>query len=317
MHGLFRTLCCPADDGWLVGADGLSLHSFQNSAHAPHANFSTNTPFPYKQANANYKNKKKKRELEQEMEVKGGGDYRAHAVLLPYPSQGHVNPMLQLAKRLASKGVKVTLATTHYTVRSISAPGVGVEPISDGFDEAGFRQAPSAEAYLEEFKRSGSRTLAELMSRFELMGTPVDCIVYDSFLTWALDVARQLGALGVAFFTTSAIYASIFCRMRHGLLGPFPVTTKGQPLELPGFLPLRFEDLPTFITKPSAVFAGYWDMLLNQFSNLDEADWVLGNSLEAVDGEYDLIDVDRKGNLIIGLSGVTKASGFVKKLGIS
>ncbi|KAE8653780.1 protein NLRC3-like [Hibiscus syriacus] len=46
---------------------------------------------------------------------------KGHIVVLPYPSQGHINPLLQFAKRLASKGVKATLATTRYTLHFISA----------------------------------------------------------------------------------------------------------------------------------------------------------------------------------------------------
>ncbi|KAJ6676725.1 GLUCOSYL/GLUCURONOSYL TRANSFERASES [Salix viminalis] len=118
---------------------------------------------------------------------------KSHVIVLTYPAQGHINPLLQFAKRLASKGLKATLATTYYTVNSIDSPMVGVEPISDGFDEGGFKQASSLDAYLDSFKTVGSRTLTELIFKFKDSGSPVSCIVYDSMLPWALDVARDLG----------------------------------------------------------------------------------------------------------------------------
>ena len=121
-----------------------------------------------------------------------------------YPAEGHINPLLQYAKRLASKGLKGTLATTHYTVKSIQATTVGVEPISDGYDEGGYKQTPSTEAYLESFKSVGSKTLSELISKFKDSDSPVNCIVYDSLLPWALDVARQFGIYGAVFLTNSA-----------------------------------------------------------------------------------------------------------------
>mgnify|MGYP000940852922 CR=1 FL=1 len=121
---------------------------------------------------------------------------KGHVVVLTYPAQGHINPLLQFAKRLASKGLKATLATTHYTVKSIHATTVGVEPISDGYDEGGYKQAPSIEAYLESFKSVGSRTLSELISKFKDSALPVNCVVCDSLLPWALDVARQFGIYG-------------------------------------------------------------------------------------------------------------------------
>ena len=94
-------------------------------------------------------------------------EYRGHVVVLPYPSQGHINPLLQFAKRLASKGVKATIATTRYTLKSICSANVGVEPISDGFDESGFAQAKNVDLFLKSFKANGSRTLSELIRKFQ------------------------------------------------------------------------------------------------------------------------------------------------------
>ena len=74
-------------------------------------------------------------------------NHKGHVVVLTYPAQGHINPLVQFAKHLASEGLKATLATNHYTVKSIHATTMGVEPISDGYDEGGYKQAPSTEAY--------------------------------------------------------------------------------------------------------------------------------------------------------------------------
>lgn len=79
--------------------------------------------------------------------------------MLTYPAQGHINPLLQFAKRLAFKGLKTTFATTHYTANFIQAGDIATEPISDGYDEGGFKDAPSLETYLDSFKTAGSRTL--------------------------------------------------------------------------------------------------------------------------------------------------------------
>ncbi|RWR83918.1 crocetin glucosyltransferase 2-like protein [Cinnamomum micranthum f. kanehirae] len=89
----------------------------------------------------------------------------AHVLFLPYPAQGHINPTLQFAKRLVSKGLKAKLVTTIFITKTIEIePGpVGVEPISDGCDEAGYAEAGSVEAYLERLEAIGSQTLAELI----------------------------------------------------------------------------------------------------------------------------------------------------------
>ncbi|KAL7171498.1 hypothetical protein ACSBR2_036203 [Camellia fascicularis] len=60
-------------------------------------------------------------------------EHKAHVLVIPYPSQGHIIPLLRFAKRLSSKGIKATFATTRHTLSSISSPFISVEPISDGF----------------------------------------------------------------------------------------------------------------------------------------------------------------------------------------
>ncbi|KAE8023405.1 hypothetical protein FH972_009100 [Carpinus fangiana] len=208
---------------------------------------------------------------------------RSHVVVIPYPSQGHINPLLQFAKRLASKGVKATLATTHYTIKSICAPNVGVEPISDGFDESGFAQARNVDLYLKSFKENGSRTLSQLIHKFQHSKSPVTCVVYDSFLPWALDVAKQNGIYGASFFTNSATVCHIFCRIHHGLLS-LPLKLESGPLLIPGVPPLNFPDLPSFLRLPES-YPAYLAMKLSQYSNLDKADWIFDNTFEELEGE--------------------------------
>ncbi|KAL5698960.1 N-hydroxythioamide S-beta-glucosyltransferase [Ranunculus cassubicifolius] len=196
--------------------------------------------------------------------------YRGHVVVLPYPSQGHINPLVQFAKRLASKGVKATVATTHYTVNTIHAPNVGVEPISDGYNESGHAQAPSTEVYLESFKSVGSKTLSEVIQKFENSAFPVNCIVYDSFFGWALDVARKHGIYGAPFFTYSAHVCSIYGHIRSGALN-LPIKNENKPVLLDGLPPLEFSDFPSYLRSPEfEVSIPYATMNLNQFSNLEK-----------------------------------------------
>lgn len=90
-----------------------------------------------------------------------------HVLALPYPSQGHVNPMLHFCKRLASKGLKATLATTVFisnTFNPVPPATVQLDTISDGYDDGGFTCAKSIADYLARLEASGSKTLAELIT---------------------------------------------------------------------------------------------------------------------------------------------------------
>ncbi|KAE8709869.1 protein NLRC3-like [Hibiscus syriacus] len=187
--------------------------------------------------------------------------FKGHVIVVPYPSQGHINPLLQFAKRLASKGVKKTLATTRYIVGSICALQIGVESISDGFHKGSYSQAGNVEH----------------------AGTSVTCVVYDSFLPWAIDVAKQQGIHGSSFFTNSAAVCSIFSRIHRGLLA-LPFTPETTPLMLPGLPPLNFHDLPTFLRFPDS-YPVYLAMKLSQFSTLNKGDWVSANTFEDLERE--------------------------------
>ncbi|GLT67688.1 hypothetical protein SLA2020_399770 [Shorea laevis] len=146
---------------------------------------------------------------------------KAHVLILPYPLQGHINPMLQFAKRLVTKGVNATLVTTVFTSKSTHtdpASSIAVETISDGFDEGGRTQAESGKAYLESLRIVGSRTLLDLIKKLGDSGRPVNAVVYDGFIPWVLDVARQCGVLGVVFFTQACAVNSVYYHVNRGLL---------------------------------------------------------------------------------------------------
>ncbi|KAK7835032.1 7-deoxyloganetin glucosyltransferase [Quercus suber] len=44
---------------------------------------------------------------------------KPHAVFLPYPSQGHVTPMMRLAKLLHSRGFHITFVNTKFNHRRL------------------------------------------------------------------------------------------------------------------------------------------------------------------------------------------------------
>ncbi|XP_059432918.1 UDP-glycosyltransferase 74F2-like [Corylus avellana] len=199
--------------------------------------------------------------------------YRAHCLALTYPTQGHINPLLEFSKRLEHKGVKVTLVTTHFiskTIHKEATTSIALETISDGYDEGGRAQAESIKAYLESLRRIGSQTLGELLEKLSTSGCPVDCIVYDAFLPWALDVAKKFGLLGAAIFTQSCVVDNIFYHVHKGVL---KVPFSEAEVLLPGSPALGPQDMPFFGSYPA-----FFDMIVDQFSNIDKADWVFVNT---------------------------------------
>ncbi|KAM3270677.1 UDP-glycosyltransferase 74G1 [Capsicum chacoense] len=214
--------------------------------------------------------------------------HKAHCLILPYPLQGHINPMLQFSRRLQSKGVKITIAPPKSFLKNMQElpTAVSVEAISDGYDDGGRDQAESLVAYTTLFKEVGSATLSQLIQKLTNYGCPVNCIVYDPFLPWAVEVAKNFGLVIAAFFTQSCAVDNIYYHVHKGVL-KLPPTQVDQEILIPGFsCPIEPSDVPTFVIHPEA--ERIHEMMANQFSNLDKVDWVLINSF--YDLEKEVID---------------------------
>ncbi|OEL22039.1 UDP-glycosyltransferase 74F2 [Dichanthelium oligosanthes] len=211
-------------------------------------------------------------------------EHSIHVLLLPNPSQGHINPILQFGKRLAAhRGVRCTLAVTRFVLgqsgQQSESPGgaVHIAAVSDGCDRGGYDEAGGIKAYTARLEAAGSETVGALLRSEADLGRPVHALVYDAFLPWAQPVARRHGAACAAFFTQACAVDVVYGHARAGLVEA-PLVS-GEPLQLPG-LPagLKLCDLPTFLTHSDDSSRAYVDLLANQFSGLDTADHVLVNS---------------------------------------
>ncbi|KAG6422887.1 hypothetical protein SASPL_113269 [Salvia splendens] len=147
-----------------------------------------------------------------------------HVLILPYPAQGHINPALAFATRLASMRLSVTvLVTTDFinnaTVSSSSSPSVSIAPISDGKEK--IAASESFEAYFRRFTSILPASLAQFIDQNKRSASPAKLLVYDSTMPWALDVARAHGLLCASLFTMSAAASAIFYHLRNGGVRPF------------------------------------------------------------------------------------------------
>ncbi|CAN6211287.1 unnamed protein product [Urochloa humidicola] len=221
----------------------------------------------------------------------GDGGGGSHVVLLPYPSQGHVHPMLQFGKRLVFHGLRPTLAVTRFILATCApdAAAVRLAAVSDGFDRGGFGECGDVAAYLSRLEAAGSETLGELLRDEAARGRPARAVVYDAFLPWARAVAARHGAAAVAFFTQPCAVNVAYGHVWRGRTG-VPVAVDGDGMvRLPGLPPLEPEALPWFLKVGPGPYPAYFELVMRQFQGLEEADDVLVNSvyeLEPEEAEY-------------------------------
>ncbi|RCV12523.1 hypothetical protein SETIT_2G275800v2 [Setaria italica] len=204
-----------------------------------------------------------------------------HVLLVPFPvHQGHINPLLQFGKRLAShSGVRCTLAATRFVVNSTkpTPSSVHVAVFSDGCDGGGRDELGGVGApYFEQLESAGSKTLDELLRSESELGRPVH-------------VDTQRGAAGAAFLTQTCAVDILYVHAWAGRLPPPPLL---QPEVIRGLdrlsCQLEMSDMPTFLADTS-YHPSFRKLLVNQFLGLDTADHVLVNSfydLEPQEADY-------------------------------
>ncbi|XP_065860817.1 mogroside IE synthase-like [Euphorbia lathyris] len=206
-------------------------------------------------------------------------DIETHIVAFPFPAQGHINPMFQFCKRLASRGIKVTLITyvdedlirTNYAKH----PSIKMESICNNSDEN--LTISSMEDYWKDFRSKLCTKLSEIVGKTQNM--PISCLVYDSIMPWALEVAREFGVSGASFFTQSCAVSAIYNQFHQGLL-EIPdeeacVSVGGMPL-------MVYRDLPTSVGQ-NLECPYHLSLMTTQFSNVKEADWIFFNSFDSLE----------------------------------
>ncbi|MED6136951.1 hypothetical protein PIB30_060475 [Stylosanthes scabra] len=210
---------------------------------------------------------------------------RAHCLVLAFPAQGHINPMIQFSKLLVHEGVKVTLCTTRSFINKLQnlPSSMSLESISDGFDN-GFEEAGSPKTYVEKFLQVGPQTLVELLENLSQLGNPVDCIIYDSFMPWVLDIAKKNGIFGASYLTQNMSVNSIYYHVQLDKI-KVPISDNSEDeILLPAMPKLQKGDLPSFFfsyeEEPTQL-----KLLVDQFSNIDKAHWILCNSIYELDKE--------------------------------
>ncbi|KAF8014058.1 hypothetical protein BT93_H0024 [Corymbia citriodora subsp. variegata] len=215
-----------------------------------------------------------------------------HVLVLTFPVQGHINPMVEFSKRLASKGLNVSLIipisepskSLHPTNHAMSS--IKVEHISDGFEGVNTNEL-SLDVYFELFSMSVIKSMTNFIKQHQSsQDNPAKVLVYDSVMPWALDLATQHGMHGASFFTQSCTVSAIYHHVHQGTL-KFPLEdSQGQGyVSVPAVMSnLRLNDLPSFVADVDA-YPALLKLVLDQFSNVTRANWLLFNTFAELELE--------------------------------
>ncbi|KAL4614833.1 hypothetical protein ACB092_07G081200 [Castanea dentata] len=190
---------------------------------------------------------------------------KTHVVYVAYPLQGHINPMMKLAKLLHHKGFHVTFVNTEYNHKRLlrsrgpnaldGLPDFHFETITDGlppFDADVSQDVPSL---CDSTSKHSLVPLCNLLSKLNDTSSsnvpPVTCMLTDGYMSFSLDAAEKF-RISIALLWTPSSYGVLSYMHYHHLVERDASDQTNGYLEtpvywIPGMKNMCLKDFPNFI----------------------------------------------------------------------
>ncbi|AEE83611.1 indole-3-acetate beta-glucosyltransferase like protein [Arabidopsis thaliana] len=219
-----------------------------------------------------------------------------HVMLVSFPGQGHISPLLRLGKIIASKGLIVTFVTTEEPLgkkmRQANNIQDGVlKPVGLGFlrfefFEDGFVYKEDFDLLQKSLEVSGKREIKNLVKKYEKQ--PVRCLINNAFVPWVCDIAEELQIPSAVLWVQSCACLAAYYYYHHQLV-KFPTETEPEiTVDVP-FKPLtlKHDEIPSFL-HPSSPLSSIGGTILEQIKRLHKPFSVLIETFQEL--EKDTID---------------------------
>ncbi|RVW65438.1 7-deoxyloganetin glucosyltransferase [Vitis vinifera] len=232
---------------------------------------------------------------------------KPHAVCIPYPAQGHINPMLKLAKFLHFRGFHITFVNTEYNHNRLlksrgpdslkGIPSFQFKTIPDGLLPSNVDATQDIPALCVSTRKHCLPPFRDLLSNLNHDGPPVTCIVSDGAMSFTLDAAQELGVPEVLFWTTSACGFMGYVQYRNLIdKGLAPLKDESYLTNgyldtvidwIPGMKGIRLRDIPSFIrtTDPNEIML---EFPLREAERARKASALIFNTFDAL--EHEVLD---------------------------
>ncbi|KAJ4701356.1 Glycosyltransferase [Melia azedarach] len=232
---------------------------------------------------------------------------KPHAVCVPFPAQGHVNPMLKVAKILHHKGFHITFVNSEFNHKRLlksrgpdslnGLPSFRFETIPDGLPPTDVDATQDIASLCDSTSRTCLAPFRKLLHKLNDPSSdvpPVTCIVSDGVMGFTIEAAEELGIPEVHFWTTSA--CGFLAYLHYGQL----VEKDYSPLRdesyltngyldtaidwITGMKNIRLRDIPSFIrtTNPNDIMLNF---VLYETVRTKRANAIIMNTFDELEHE--------------------------------
>ncbi|XVE56836.1 hypothetical protein DITRI_Ditri04bG0042600 [Diplodiscus trichospermus] len=223
-------------------------------------------------------------------------DRQRHVLVIPFPAQGHVAPLMKLSLQIAAHGVKVTFVNTEavHEKLMVCLPEkvekqqslVRFVSIPDGVDEDGRKDGAKI---TETMHRVMPGYLEELRAEINEsnVNEKITCVIADTSVGWALQVAKKVGIEAVAIWPAGAACLALAVHvpqlLEDGIINSDGIIMKDEPISLS-------KDFPSWSNSDIGWKSSdpvHQKAILGFYSIVPEyakfCDWILCNSLHELD----------------------------------
>uniref|UniRef100_A0A1J3FP70 Glycosyltransferase n=1 Tax=Noccaea caerulescens TaxID=107243 RepID=A0A1J3FP70_NOCCA len=233
---------------------------------------------------------------------------KPHAMMIPYPLQGHVIPFVHLAIKLASHGFTITfvntesihhqISTAHHgdagdifsTSRSSGQLDIRYITVSDGFPLS-FDRSLNHDQFFEGILHVFSAHVDDLIAKLSRRNDdpPVTCLIADTFYVWSSMICEKHNLVNVSFWTEPALVLNLYYHMdllisnghfksldkREDVIDYVPGVKAIDPKDLMSYLQASDRDVDTNTVV--------YRILSKAFEDVKKADFILCNTVQELE----------------------------------
>ncbi|KAI9126737.1 hypothetical protein K1719_002333 [Acacia pycnantha] len=219
-----------------------------------------------------------------------------HFLVIPFPTQGHLNPSMQFSHALAKHGCNVTFISTEFNHKRVMMKAASSDQekllgskiklvsLPDGLDPEDERR--DLQKLLLSIKKTMPSRLPKLIDEINALDdiSKISCIVVTVNMGWALEIGSRLGIKGSLLWPASATSLSL-CDSIHSFIdggvidSEYGLPIKSQKIHLSPSMPLMDpKDLPWI-----SLGRIYFEHLVQEMQTCKLAQWWLCNTVHELE----------------------------------